>query len=109
MAIESEMLWHNDGHILTLQIAKAELKIIDVFCPFESQVSGECHHPEHGCLVQEFAYRYGLDCNVGACPAVEKMQICWTRTSATSDIDSMQIWFMPLNDDVFSAWLSSKQ
>ena len=106
----AEMMWHNDGHILHLQINKSELKIIEVTCPFRGNTSSPCSHPEHGCLVEEFAFRYGLDCNVGVCPATSDMSICWTNVGpTTSDIDAMQLWFMPINDDVFSAWLGISQ
>jgi hypothetical protein len=36
------------------------------------------------------------------------MEICWTSVGSQTDIDSMQLWFMPVNDDVFGAWLNTK-
>jgi hypothetical protein len=105
---QSEMMWHNDGHILHLQINKAELKIVQVTCPNAEKQDGACQIPHIGCVVSEFAFRYGLDCNAGVCPATENMEICWTSVGSQTDIDSMQLWFMPVNDDVFGAWLNTK-
>lgn len=100
------MLWHNDGHKITLRINKAELEILDIYCP--NGRAGECHHDRWGCMVQFFIDRFGLECNVGVCPASEILQICWSIVGDRNDIEACQLWFVPLNDEVFHAWLVSK-
>lgn len=103
---DSEMLWHNDGHAIYLRINKTELEIIGIDCPSEN--SGVCHNDRYGCIVRHFINVYGLECNVGVCPAREKIQICWSFVGESYDIDSSQVWFVPLDDEAFHAWLSSR-
>jgi hypothetical protein len=101
-----EMMWHNDGHILELQINKAELEVLSIHCPHE-EGDGECHDPYNGCMIKFFIRRYGLECNAGSCPATPQMTICWTLIGDKRNIEDCQLWFMPLNDDVFAAWLNT--
>ena len=103
---QNEMFWHNDGHVLTLQINKSELDVISILCPHKDG-EGECHDPYNGCIVRFFVNRYGLECNAGSCPATPEMQICWTLVGDKRIAEECQLWFMPLNDDVFAAWLKS--
>jgi hypothetical protein len=35
------------------------------------------------------------------------LDICWTLSGNPRDIESCQVWFMPIADEVFSAWLVS--
>jgi hypothetical protein len=103
---DSEMLWHNDGHLITLHINKSDVEIVDIFCPFGH--SGECHTDRFGCIVTHFVGRFGLDCNVGTCAARETLQICWSLVGDSYDPEASQLWFVPLDDEVFQAWLISK-
>jgi hypothetical protein len=100
-----EMAWHNDGHALHLQIDGSEIRIVRVDCPARGNELAPCHVRRVGCLVEEFAFRYGLECNAGSCLGTDRMQICWTKTGHDEDLDLMQVWFMPINDEVFGAWL----
>lgn len=101
------MIWHNDGHKLTIRITKSELEVIDIFCP--NPESGECIDEHNGCVVKWFVNRFGMECNAGSCLAESDMEICWTIQGNTRDIEASQLWFMPVNDDVFSAWLTTKK
>lgn len=103
---DGEMVWHNDGHHISLQLNRAETVITRTFCP--SGASGNCRHERVGCIVDYFIDRFGLDCNVGTCPMAEDIQICWSLVGDPHDIDSCQMWFVPNNDDVFRDWLTSK-
>jgi hypothetical protein len=102
---EQLMTWHDDGHYIVLRISKADLEIVDVHCP---DVEGaKCKDDVYGCLVKHFVHRYGLDCNAGTCPAIEKMDICWTLIGDRRIVEECQLWFMPKADEVFSAWLQT--
>jgi hypothetical protein len=103
---EIEQLWHNDGHRVILRINRAELEVLEVICPYETE-KGPCKTSKNVCAVSSFIYRYGLECNGGVCPAAKEITICWTIIGDIEDIDDSQVWFMPLTDDVFSAWLVS--
>lgn len=105
--IETEQIWHNDGHKLILRINKSELQIMEVVCPSDESDEGECKDPAGQCCVRWFIDRYGMDCNGGVCPANEVLEICWTVVGGLNDLDSSQMWFMPLADDVFQAWLTT--
>jgi hypothetical protein len=102
-----ELMWHNDGHEITLRIIKSEISVLEVFCPHSGNPEGACQDQSYGCLVDWFLMRYGLECNVGSCAPEEKIKICWTLQGERRDIEACQVWFMPVTDDVFSAWLVS--
>lgn len=104
--MSQEMVWHNDGHKIHLRINRSEVDIVEVFCP--NPENGSCRTEYDGCAVEWFINRYGLECNAGSCPAAESIQICWTLIGDPRDLDSCQLWFMPLSDETFQAWLVSK-
>lgn len=104
--IDKNMSWHDDGHNITLQIIGPELRIMGTHCPHEGDPTKPCQHQRHGCIVKAFINRYGLDCNVGSCPAANIVNLCWTNVGDPDDIELMQIWVIPVNDDVFGSWLN---
>lgn len=104
MALD-EMMWHRDGHIIGLKIVKSDIVVDSVFCP--GGPDGDCYEKDYGCLVQWFIMRFGLECNVGSCRAEPDMEVCWTLVGNPKDVDSCQVWVMPVADEVFSAWLVS--
>ena len=106
MALQ-ELMWHNDGHEITLRIVKSELLILETKCPHNQDAESPCYDPSYGCVVDWFISRYGLECNAGSCAPEEKIKICWTIQGDRRDIEACQVWFMPVTDDVFSAWLVS--
>ena len=100
-----EQIWHNDGHEITLKINRADIEIVSVFCPHEGDAN--CKNRLGECVVSAFILRYGMDCNAGVCDAQTPIKICWTLVGDKNSLDECQIWFMPLTDHVFSAWLES--
>lgn len=105
---DSEMLWHNDGHRIFLRIVKSELDVFDVSCPHLEQSGSPCYSLRHGCAVKYFINRFGMDCNVGSCMAKESLTICWSLVGDQVDLDESQLWFVPLDDEVFHAWMESR-
>lgn len=103
---EVEQLWHNDGHRVILRINRAELEVLEVICPHGTE-SAPCKTSKNVCIVSEFIYTYGMECNGGMCPAAADIPICWTVVGDMEEFDSAQVWFMPLTDEIFSAWLIS--
>jgi len=110
-----EMEWHNDGHTIALSLNKSQVEIVEVICPSEN--GGACESDSRsnlspdglGCIVQYFIRRFGVECNIGQCPPEETMEICWTLVGNKNDPDASQLWFVPVNDEVFYAWMSSHQ
>ena len=110
-----EMEWHNDGHTVVLSLNKSQLDVVDVLCPSDN--GGECESDDRssssadglGCIVQYFIRRFGVECNIGQCPPEETMEICWTLVGDKRDPDAAQLWFVPVNDEVFYAWMSSHE
>jgi|688.fasta_scaffold926380_2 hypothetical protein len=100
---EYEQTWHNDGHTLHLRINKSDLEIIDILCPHEG--ASPCKNIMGDCIVTWFVNRFGMDCNGGLCPPSEFMEISWTLVGDINNFDSCQLWFMPLNDEIFNAWI----
>ncbi len=100
MVTTDEMVWHNDGHIMHLQLAKENLVITHITCP----KTGTCDH-QVGCLVDWFLKRFGLDCHVGICAPEENLQIAWTLVGDPTDLDQCQIWVISTTDEAFAAWL----
>lgn len=98
-------VWHNDGHVMYLELNKAEVVVQTVVCPGE----GECQHERLGCVVQWFMNRFGLDCNVGVCPPSGEMPIAWMLVGDRYDMDACQVWVIPTEDEAFAAWLVTQE
>ena len=103
---DSEMLWHNDGHGIFLRLNKSEVEIYAIECPHGQH--GECWNERYGCIVKHFVGIYGLECNVGVCPARERLQVCWSFVGDPYDLEAGQLWFVPLEDEAFHSWLAAK-
>ena len=102
---EVASVWHNDGHSISLELNRANLIITDVKC----SDGEECKHQTHGCMVRWFIERYGLDCNVGVTPAAPEIDIAWMFAGDMYDLESAQVWIIPVTDDAFAAWLITQQ
>lgn len=102
-----DMLWHNDGHEITLKINKSELEILEIKCPHKTPK--DCWDESQGCLVEWFISRFGMECNAGTCPASESIKLCWTIVGDIRNLDAAQLWFMPTTDETFAAWLNENQ
>ena len=104
---DDEMAWHNDGHVLLLSINKSELEVLQTTCPHDDD-DGPCHS-DAGCIVQYFIHRFGLECNIGVCAPEPTLEICWALAGDRRDPDAAQLWFVPINDDVFYSWMASRK
>lgn len=98
-----EMVWHNDGHIMHLELRQSEVVITHVTCPGGENAS--CFNPQVGCIVDWFLLRFGLECNTGVAEIQPEMTIAWTISGDSVFIDECQVWVMPVDDEAFAAWL----
>jgi len=98
-----EMVWHNDGHIMHMELRHNEVVITHVTCPGGENAS--CFNKQVGCLVDWFLLRFGLECNTGVAPVSSDMTIAWTMSGDPTFIDECQVWVMPVDDEAFAAWL----
>jgi hypothetical protein len=106
----SEMVWHDDGHSIVLQISKSELKILAINCPHKESESSPCSHPDSPCVVEWFVSRYGFDCNVGVCAPEPVLDVAWSYIGDRHrEIEAGQVWIIPKNDEAFAAWLISQK
>lgn len=100
---EIEQIWHTDGHQVHLRINKAELEVLEVTCPHEE--NGACKNIAGDCVVTWFVNRFGMECNAGVCQPSPVIDISWTIVGDINNFDSCQVWFMPMADEIFNAWL----
>lgn len=107
MIASSDVVWHDDGHIVVLQLNQSELVIQTVMCP--NGPDGLCKHYDVGCLVSWFLTRYGLECHVGVAPPEEEMRVAWSFAGSEYDLDASQVWVMSVRDDFYSAWAASQR
>lgn len=100
----NEALWHKDGHFIHLMLEKEAVNVSSVTCPDGK----ECKTEEDACVVQFFVERYGLDVNVGSCPAAADIEIAWTLIGKMRDLESAQLWIIPVEDYVFQAFVDAQ-
>jgi len=101
-----EMVWHNDGHSISLRLNKAELEIVVIACP--GGESRACRYGDDECIVDYFIGRFGLDCNIGVCAPSEHLEICWSVSGDQNNPELAQVWFVPVDDEVFYAWMTTQ-
>lgn len=105
-----EMVWHKDGHSVTLQINKSELKIIGTHCPHSQSETAPCRHEETPCVVKWFLQTFGMECNVGVAAPKETMELAWNLIGTErQELGSCQVWVIPVDDEAFSAWMVTQQ
>lgn len=104
MALPADIMWHDDGHTMYLELHRAELQVLTVNCP-----GGACAHPEVGCVVQYFVGEYGLDCHVGICPADAEMSIAWSLVGNPREIEACQVWVISVRDDMWQAFADAQR
>ena len=100
MVIEAN--WHDDGHVMHLELVKSEAQITSVTCP-----GGECAHDETECVVKFYLDVFGLECNVGVCDMASDIPFAWAFIGRRSDLDACQLWVIPRADPFFQAWALS--
>ncbi len=107
MQTENELIWHADGHSISLRIEKSNLVVTGIECPHAE--SGPCYVGNDGCAVKWFLMRFGLECNVGVCEPASVIQIAWALVGEKNlGMDACQIWFIPTQDEFFAAWAASQ-
>ena len=100
------MRWHDDNHVIFLQMNKAETRVIAVLCPFSFDESSPCRHVDAQCVVEWFLLRFGLECNVGVCDPAPEIKVAWSYVGDISkSLDMGQVWVIPISDEAFAAWL----
>ena len=104
---EDEVAWNNDGHKISLRLNKAELEVAEIECPHEDDDEAPCRS-DLGCVVSYFIAVYGLECNIGVCAPEEQMEICWCLQGNFGDVETGQLWFVPIKDEVFYAWMNQR-
>lgn len=100
---QADMVWNNDGHTLWLRLERENLQIVEISCP-----GTDACQSRNGCVVQWFVRLYGFDCNIGACAPEEKLEICWALVGDPNYLEEAQLWFVPVKDEVFHAWMTSR-
>lgn len=105
-----ELVWHNDGHKIYLQLEKATVSVVPLGCPFDEDPSAPCYHKGlGGCAVRYFVQMYGLDVNVGIADPMAEMPISWTLQGDGYSVDRAQLWIIPNNDIQFMGFLESQK
>jgi hypothetical protein len=101
--------WHNDGHIVTLQLNKSALEIVEIECPNRESEKPACSHDDVPCVVEYFLQIYGFDCNVGVVAPSGKMQFAWAFVGDEhKDLGACQVWVIPADDEAFAAWMTTQ-
>lgn len=103
----AEMMWHDDGHEIWLELNRSELSVLGVRCPDHSS-DAPCR-PRGTCVVEYFVGVYGLEVNVGTCEPAGTIQVAWSLTGDAYDLDTCQCWVIPVTDDVFAAWATTQR
>lgn len=107
--MDDVQVWHDDGHVMHMMLSGPDLSITMTECPNGGRPDNECWHPDvQGCVVSHFLQIYGLDCNVGSCEPAGQMQIAWSPQGNRNHIEEMQIWVIPVDDDMFSSWRATQ-
>ena len=105
MKFSSELVWHDDGHQLTLELVRDELSVLSVFCPVGAT---DCTDRDGRCVVETFVHRYGLECHVGQCAPAEEITVAWSLNGHIDDLDESQVWVISVTDPLFASWRSAQ-
>jgi hypothetical protein len=107
--LDDSIVWHDDGHVIWLEINRSDLAVLGVQCPNKDDPDSPCRLSRIQCLVEYFVMRFGLECNVGVCEPTPELQIAWSVNGDPHDIDACQCWVIPVTDDVFSLWARTQR
>lgn len=101
----SELVWHDDGHRLWLELNRDRVDVVSVICPGPE---AGCRDRRGDCVVQSFVDRYGLECHVGQCAPEEVLTVAWTVQGDIDDPDESQVWVISVTDSVYASWRSTQ-
>lgn len=105
--LTNEVRWHDDGHRVVLELHRSEVNVTTVMCPARGDMTKDCQHSVHGCVVEWFLHRFGLECHVGVCAPAEELEIAWTLVGDRFDLDAAQVWVISTTDEIFGAWAAT--
>lgn len=100
-----DVVWHDDGHRLWLELNRDSVVVLSVFCPGPD---AKCRNRHNRCVVTEQIDRYGLECHVGQCPPDEHLSIAWSLKGDIDDPDESQVWVISTTDSLFASWRSTQ-
>jgi hypothetical protein len=103
-ASTDDLVWHDDGHTLWLELNRSELMVLSVLCPGGE----ECADSRGRCVVEWFINRFGLECHVGVCVPEEQVRIAWAIVGDKDEKDESQVWVISVTDDLYAAWRSTQ-
>lgn len=103
--MQGELVWHDDGHVLVLELHKSELVVVTTMCP---NAEGACKHGDVGCIVSYFVRHYGLDVHIGVCPPEPEMRVAWALQGNPSHIDECQVILTSTTDSLWEAWRTAQ-
>jgi hypothetical protein len=104
------MVWHRDGHLVTLELNKSELQVTEIRCPHNEALDAPCRHDETPCVVKWFLKTFGMECNVGVASPSAEMEFAWHFVGTKhQELGSCQVWVIPVADEAFSAWMVTQQ
>ena len=100
-----DMVWRDDGHVISVRLSENKF-IVDLHtCPFEESSEAACYLESiDGCLVRWFIDGYGVDCNVGEVEVVSPMTIAWSKGGSGWEADLYQIHTISVDDPHFKEW-----
>ena len=107
--METNLIWHPDGHAIDLLLNKEEIKVSSNVCPHGESVDADCYHEGvSGCIVKYFINVYGLESNIGQADVAPRIEIAWSVTGSKWDPDLVTLYVIPVDDPTFAEWLSSQ-
>lgn len=101
----AELVWHDDGHRLWLELQRDSIVVLSTFCPGPEAV---CRDRHGHCVVTQFVDRYGLECHVGQCAPDEMLTVAWSLQGDIDDPDESQVWVISTTDSLYASWRSAQ-
>lgn len=103
--MNSEYVWHVDGHQVLLTVNMADVVASPGVCPFGQSEGADCYHAGiDGCVVNYFVKHYGLDTNAGSVPATPILEVAWASAGDKWDIELVEFHMIPIADPQFAEW-----
>lgn len=103
---ESLLTWHRDGHFVEMSLSGPELLAVPEECPYQVVYDANCKAGGK-CLFEYYVGVYGMDLNVGSTELSPRIEFAWALQGNPDDLDSAQLWIIPVDDPTFGPWLAS--